>query len=206
MTPAELARANAISFECKKDSLRQTQAGTWKVAFTVIDMDERLTRAMPGTRYQAVLVEIDDNELPIQQPAKENKEVSKPVPATLRSKDKPAGVKQEIIFTCKKCEANYSVPEPIKECPVCSWKPKRDWADMQPAQQAGIRSNDPTFAAFLKEEFPNLWRELGDAASMIRDICGVHSRADLQSGKPRVIWHQLDMQYQAWEFKERVGA
>jgi len=65
MTPADLARQNAIAFECKKDGLRQTQAGTWKVTFTVLDMDERLTKAFPGTRYQAVLVEIDDSEMPV---------------------------------------------------------------------------------------------------------------------------------------------
>lgn len=36
---------------------------------------------------------------------------------------------REIIFTCLKCEANYSVahlPQPVTECPVCFWKPRRD--------------------------------------------------------------------------------
>lgn len=28
---------------------------------------------------------------------------------------------REIIFTCKKCEANYQVEAPTNECPVCSW-------------------------------------------------------------------------------------
>ncbi len=70
MTPADIATQNAISFECKKDSLRQSQSGDWKIAFTVqgLDMDERLTKAFPGTRYMAVLVEVNDDELPVQQP------------------------------------------------------------------------------------------------------------------------------------------
>jgi hypothetical protein len=70
MTPADLARQNALSFECKKDSLRQSQSGDWKIAFTVqgLDMDERLTKAFPGTRYMAVLVEIGADELPVHQP------------------------------------------------------------------------------------------------------------------------------------------
>jgi predicted nucleic acid-binding Zn-ribbon protein len=30
---------------------------------------------------------------------------------------------RESIFTCSKCEANYTVPDnAIDECPVCGWK------------------------------------------------------------------------------------
>lgn len=34
----------------------------------------------------------------------------------------------EVIFTCLECEANFNVghlPQPVKECPVCSWKPSK---------------------------------------------------------------------------------
>lgn len=67
MTPAEQAVQSAIAMEAKKDSLRQMQNGDWKVSFTVsaLDMDQRLSAALPGTRYQAVLVEIGDDEMPI---------------------------------------------------------------------------------------------------------------------------------------------
>ena len=30
----------------------------------------------------------------------------------------------EVLFTCLKCEAHYSVnhlPQPVTECPVCGW-------------------------------------------------------------------------------------
>lgn len=87
MTPADLARENAISFECKKDALQQRQSGDWKVSFTVqgTDMDERLTRAAMGTRFVAVLVEVNDDELPVR---------TKEVPAPPRPAPKSAGAKR----------------------------------------------------------------------------------------------------------------
>jgi hypothetical protein len=68
MTPADRANNNAISLEAKKDALSQRQSGDWKVSFTVqgLDMDARLTQAPMGTRYAMVLVEIGDDELPVQ--------------------------------------------------------------------------------------------------------------------------------------------
>lgn len=76
----------------------------------------------------------------------------------------------------------------------------RKWPAMQPAQQAGIRSNDAVFAAFLKENRPDDWHESQDAAACIRLICGVNSRAELGTNqKARVLWHQLDKHFQAWK-------
>ena len=68
MNPADLARNLAISLEAKKDALSQRQSGDWKVSFTVqgIDMDARLTQAPMGTRYAMVLVEIGDDEQPVE--------------------------------------------------------------------------------------------------------------------------------------------
>jgi len=68
MSTADHARNNAISLEAKKDALSQRQSGDWKVSFTVqgTDMDQRLTAAPMGTRYAMVLVEIGDDELPVQ--------------------------------------------------------------------------------------------------------------------------------------------
>ena len=68
MTIADNARNLAISLEAKKDALAQRQNGDWKVSFTVqgVDMDPRFTQASMGTRYAMVLVEIGDDELPVQ--------------------------------------------------------------------------------------------------------------------------------------------
>ncbi len=168
MTPAELATAAAISFECKKDSMRQNQSGDWKIAFTVqgIDVPDRLTKAFPGTRFMMVLVEIGGDELPVQ----------------------PAPVAQ---------------PEPVDQPRPA--RAKRDWRDLQPSQQAGIRCQEPEFKAFLREQRSAEWKDTVFAADdTVRYICGVSSRRDLNtSHKARVIWHQLNDQYEAWM---RVGA
>ncbi len=60
--------------ECKKDSLAQLQNGDWKLTLKVAaqDMPSALLEALPGTRYQAVFVEIDDVEQPV------SREMAKP--------------------------------------------------------------------------------------------------------------------------------
>jgi hypothetical protein len=70
MSASDRAVANAIPLELKKDAMRQTQSGDWKITFTVqaADMDQRLTSAAMVTRFQAALVEINDNEMPVEQP------------------------------------------------------------------------------------------------------------------------------------------
>lgn len=84
-------------------------------------------------------------------------------------------------------------------------KAKLDWRDVQPAAQAGIRCNEPTFIAFLKENHDVAWRETADSAECVRMICGVNSRVQLGTNhSARVIWHQLDSEYQAWLQLERA--
>jgi hypothetical protein len=173
MTPADLARANAIALEVKKDSLRQNQDGTWKIVLTVqaIDMDRRLTHAMPGTRYQAVLVEIGDDELPVQRA-----EVTSPAVDAKPGK-RSAGVKQ-------------------------------DWADMLPSAQAAMLGDKADFRNFLALEHKDDWHEsMSSPAECIRLICGVGSRADLNTNhRARVAWHTLQSEFEVWKMKDRVGA
>src|SRR2546422_9513527 len=70
---AKAARENATSLEVKKDGLQQRQSGDWMLRFTVaaIDMDRRITTAPMGTRYQCVLVEVNDDESPTDHKAME---------------------------------------------------------------------------------------------------------------------------------------
>jgi hypothetical protein len=91
MTPADHVSNNAISLEAKKDALAQRQNGDWKVSFTVqgIDMDTRLTQAPMGTRYAMVLVEIGDDELPVQKKAPSN------VPSGSPPSTRPDGTKRD---------------------------------------------------------------------------------------------------------------
>lgn len=91
-------------------------------------------------------------------------------------------------------------PQLVERTPV-----KRDWRDLRPPQQAGIRCADPTFVAFLKEQRPDDWHEAQDAAECVRLICVVTSRSQLETNqRARVIWKQLDDQYQAWKAMEHA--
>jgi hypothetical protein len=84
---------------------------------------------------------------------------------------------------------------------------KRGWRDLQPSQQAGIRCSEPAFAVFLQEERLDDWRGATGGyisreervADCVRMICNVDSRSHLNTNqKARVIWHQLNDQYEAW--------
>lgn len=81
---------------------------------------------------------------------------------------------------------------------------KRDWRDIQPSQQAGIRCEEPVFAAFLREMYSDEWHEAPDAADCVRLICAVDSRSKLNDGPSRVIWKQLDDQFQGWKALEHA--
>jgi len=82
---------------------------------------------------------------------------------------------------------------------------KRDWRDLPPSQQAGIRCEEPTFEQFLKEEHQDDWAEAQNARDAICMICGVSSRSELATNqKARVIWKQLDDQFQAWKALEHA--
>lgn len=57
-------------FESKKDGLRQTQDGLWKITLTVHpdeDLGPMLSAAM-GTRFMVAYAEIGDDEQPVQEP------------------------------------------------------------------------------------------------------------------------------------------
>lgn len=178
MTPADLARQNAISFECKKDSLRQMQNGDWKVAFTVqgLDMDERITRAAMGTRFVAVLVEVNDDELPVQR-------------------------QKEVMPNSELSARTTPGPDNAKPLPAPKSARAMDWRELQPAAQAGIRCSDPVFWKFLQEEHALQSVSSDSCAEHVRALCGVSSRSELCTNhKARVLWHQIDVAFQAWKF------
>jgi hypothetical protein len=89
MNSADKARELAVYFEAKKDSLAQRQSGEWKLAFTVQpgDVPTDLLKAAMGTRYMVALVEIGDDETPVERP------VEKP-------KDNPHKLSQQAAMLC----------------------------------------------------------------------------------------------------------
>lgn len=99
--------------------------------------------------------------------------------------------------------ASVAQPDPVGE--PRPDRVKRSWRDLQPAQQAAIRCEDASFGAFLMDEHADDLKEAGGQwVECVRMICGVKSRAELNTNqKARVIWHQLNDQFEAWL---KVGA
>jgi hypothetical protein len=71
-TPADIATENAISFEVKKDGLQQRQNGDWMLRLIAqakdlqpTDIHQVIVNANMGTRFLCTLVQIDDNEMPV---------------------------------------------------------------------------------------------------------------------------------------------
>jgi hypothetical protein len=82
---------------------------------------------------------------------------------------------------------------------------KRPWRDLPPAQQAGMRINEPSFAAYLKENHFEEWRETCDADACLKLICRIESKTELKTNhKALVCWRQLDDHYQAWKALEHA--
>jgi hypothetical protein len=80
-------------------------------------------------------------------------------------------------------------------------KQPKNWRELQPSAQAGIRCAEPIFWAFLREELG--MRDEGNAdnaASFVRAHCKVNSRAHFNSNPAaKAVWQSLDNQFQAWK-------
>lgn len=110
---------------------------------------------------------------------------------------------QERWFGIAALKADAAQPRQVESKSTAGARP---WRDIQPAQQAGIRCEDPVFVAFLKEQRPDDWHETQDAAECVRLICNVASRSELTtSHKARMIWHLLDQEFDAWKALEHAS-
>lgn len=99
----------------------------------------------------------------------------------------------------------FGVPLPGQEQPVAVAlirpqakeaepdKPKKHWNEMLYSQRAGIRCGDTKFKLWLSTRYPNA---TCDAAELVRKICGVNSRADLnENHEAAEKFDKLDTQY-----------
>lgn len=175
---ATKAREIAQHCEAKKHALRQTQDGI-VVAFVLhpSDVPAALQLAPLGTRYMLALVEIGDDEAPINRKDGEanSSEQHQPVPG--RDKTPPALV---------------------ADTPVRARKPVA--SEKRLAMQAGRAASDPVFQTFLFESGQITAKDEDTAAMAIRGICEVASRAEIVPGSPAAIrWERLHGQFLAWE-------
>jgi hypothetical protein len=96
-----------------------------------------------------------------------------------------------------------AMPQPGSDKPPAG--AKRDWRELPPSQQAGIRINEPAFSAYLKENHPDEWHETGDADACLKLIFRIESKTELKtSPKTMMLWRQLDDHYQAWKALEHA--
>ena len=76
----------------------------------------------------------------------------------------------------------------------------RSWSSMSPAQQAGIRCNEPPFHLFLAERYAVNIRGSIDAVAFVRAHCRVASRADMNADhSAALLWRQLDSEFSTWK-------
>ena len=85
---------------------------------------------------------------------------------------------------------------------------RRTFDQLLPAQQAGIRCNEPRFRKFLQERHETAWMlalsnnpdDLTEAAAVtVRALCGVHSRAELsQTPTAEIAWISLQQEFDHW--------
>lgn len=86
------------------------------------------------------------------------------------------------------------------DAPVPAEKPKRSWADLSVAEQAGIRCNETAFREYLAIEDPSFKGnnaaayDQDRAAQYLRDRFNVTSRKDI----PLEKWTAFDNEYQLW--------
>lgn len=82
------------------------------------------------------------------------------------------------------------------DAPVPAEKPKRSWADLSVAEQAGIRCNEGAFWKYLNKHYHQFGavHDAESAAGHIREIFGVLSRKDI----PIREWKVFDSDYQNW--------
>jgi len=73
---AKVAVDNTIALEVKKDGLQQRQNGDWVLRLTAqaIDMHQVIVNAAMGTRFWCSLIQLDDDETPVDHKAKERSE------------------------------------------------------------------------------------------------------------------------------------
>ena len=132
MTIADQARENAMHCEAKKHAYRQTQDGV-VVSFVLHphDVPEGLATAPLGSRYVLALVQVDDNELPVQKEAR-----ATPRPVT--SPDTPTdGAKREKL--------DWRDVQPAAQAGMRCDKPEF-WAFLREEKKC-ILVNDPVTAA-----------------------------------------------------------
>jgi hypothetical protein len=108
----------------------------------------------------------------------------------------------EVVNT--KVEPIEVVTNPDNWLPEKPLKPRQKFDELKPSAQAGIRCSDADYSTFLMDTFPDIAAEHHDAAGVVRELCGITSRAELNSNKDAAfVWNETEAKYQAWLVEQR---
>lgn len=171
-SPATIARDNAQHCEAKKHALRQTQDGI-VVAFVLHpnDVPPSLQLAPLGTRYMLALVEIGEDENPVN-----------------RKEAIPSG-----------SDPQKPAPEADNASPVRAPR-KLVMPENRLTRTAAILCTDPVFQTFLFEHDMIDGRSEEKAKLAIYFICHVKSRKEIIPGTPAAdAWDDLYSKFIAWK-------
>jgi hypothetical protein len=83
----------------------------------------------------------------------------------------------EIIFTCIKCEQNYTIPEPTDECPVCGWSRKPaapPYVAPGPQQHVLYETSDADAPDVIKDR----------NGEVVLGLCRVCGRGEIELSEP----------------------
>lgn len=195
MNIATAAREAAVNFEAKKTGFGQAQDG-WSLTLRIQDNDvpAHVRDAKKGTRYMVALVEIGDDEQPVN---RKGGDATDNGPAVLE-RSQPSSAASET--------RSATQPRPAQR-PAGADKPRQPFGTLPYSTQAAIRCDDPIFRAFLREMCaqPHAVDQEG-AKKSIYHICHVGSRADIKPGtEAETYWLELERWFDAWKTKERVA-
>jgi len=192
------AVANAISLEVKKTGLSQGQGADWRLSFKLEESElcDRLRKAVMGTRYQMVLVELNEDETPKDHAG----EAPKETPSRPPWEPAPVARPNSEATAAQAREPNSAPPA----------RGRKSWDEMAPAQQAGILCADKSFLKFLGEYIKDADGPIGEkmdidedfAARAIRSLCGVKSRAAIT--KDNSDWALIMERYRTWQLAAKV--
>jgi hypothetical protein len=108
----------------------------------------------------------------------------------------------EVVNT--KVEPIVAVTNPDNWLPEKPLKPRQKFDELKPSAQAGIRCSDADYSVFLMDTFPEIAAKHHDAADVVRELCGVTSRSELNSNKDAAfVWNETEAKYQAWLLEQR---
>lgn len=80
-----------------------------------------------------------------------------------------------------------------------SSKPRQRFDEVRPSAQAGMLCAKPAFWRFLREQYWMRIENSDQAATAVREICGVSSRRELTPGSDAAArWHELSVEFDVW--------